>query len=180
LGESVAREFSSVDGLVNNAALATGVGGKSHAEYDIGLWDRVMDINVRGLWLVTRAFGPLLAKSSRGGRIVNLASDTALWGAPQLLAYVASMGAVIAMTRSLARELGKDNITVNAVAPGLVLTESTEYVPEQRHRLYVEGRAISRAQTPDDVVGLALFLLSNAAGFVTGQTVPVNGGFVLN
>lgn len=170
----------SIDGLVNNAALATGVGGKPATEVDIDLFDRVLSINVRGLWLLTRALTPMLARSPKGGRIVNLASDTALWGAPNLIAYVASKGAVLSMTRSFARELGADGITVNAVAPGLVLTESTEYVPEHRHRLYVEGRALSRPQVPDDVTGVIVFLLSDAAGFITGQTLPVNGGFVFN
>src|SRR3546814_3318647 len=82
---------------------------------------------------------------------VNLASDTALWGAPRLVHYVSSKGAIISMTRSLARELGKDGIAVNAIAPGLVLVEATEYVPEERKRHYVEGRAMPRAQMPDDV-----------------------------
>lgn len=179
-GRRLAEDFDAIDGLVNNAALATGVGGKPATEIDPALWDRVMAINVRGLWLVTNALTPLLAASTRGGRIVNLASDTALWGAPNLLAYTASKGAVLAMTRSLARELGTAGITVNAVAPGIVITESTEYVPEHRHRLYVEGRSLARPQMPDDVTGLVAFLLTTSAGFVSGQTIPVNGGFVFN
>jgi NAD(P)-dependent dehydrogenase (short-subunit alcohol dehydrogenase family) len=109
-----------------------------------------------------------------------VASDTALWGAPRLLHYVGSKGAVIAMTRSLARELGPDRISVNAIAPGLVLVEATEYVPAERHQLYVSGRAMQRAQLPEDVTGLVVYLLGDGAGFVTGQLVPVNGGFVFN
>lgn len=179
-GRRLAEIAPVVDGLVNNAALATGVGGKPATEIDVALFDRVLAINVRGLWLVTRALTPLLAASTLGGRVVNLASDTALWGAPNLLAYVASKGAVISMSRSLARELGGAGITVNTVAPGIVKTESTEYVPEQRHRLYVEGRSLSRPQMPEDVTGVVVFLLSSSAGFVSGQIVPVNGGFVFN
>jgi NAD(P)-dependent dehydrogenase (short-subunit alcohol dehydrogenase family) len=177
--EALAERFDRIDGLVNNAALATGIGGKSFEEIDIETWDRVMAVNVRGTWLVTRACAPLLRRG-RSAKIVNIASDTALWGAPRLLHYVASKGAVIAMTRSLARELGPDGIAVNAVAPGLVRVEATQYVPRERHALYETGRAIPRAQHPEDCIGAVLFLLSPAADFVTGQLLPVNGGFVFN
>ncbi|MDF0604855.1 SDR family oxidoreductase [Neisseriaceae bacterium TC5R-5] len=168
-----------VDGLINNAALATGVGGKDLMEHDIELWDRVMTVNVRGSWLVSQAAVPLLAQAAHG-KIVNIVSDTALWGAPRLLAYVASKGALIAMTRSMARELGPQGICVNSIAPGLTRVEATEYVPEQRHRLYEDGRALSRAQYPEDIDGTAIYLLSPLANFVSGQMIPVNGGFVFN
>lgn len=176
---SAADLLGGLDGLVNNAAVATGIGGKTFEEIDLETWDRVMTVNVRGTWLVTRAAAPHLRRSG-AGRIVNIASDTALWGAPLLLHYVASKGAVIAMTRSLARELGPDGVAVNAVAPGLTITEATDTVPAERHRLYVEGRAMARRQLPEDIVGAVVFLLSDAAGFVTGQLLPVNGGFVMN
>ena len=177
-GAKVGAQHGSIDGLVNNGAIATGIGGKTFEEIDIETWDKVMAVNVRGTWLMTKAMAPLLRRSRLGGRIVNLASDTALWGAPRLLHYVSSKGAVISMTRSLARELGPDSIAVNAIAPGLVLVEATEYVPEARKQLYVSGRALPRAQHPDDVTGIVVFLLGQGAGFVTGQLVPVNGGFV--
>jgi NAD(P)-dependent dehydrogenase (short-subunit alcohol dehydrogenase family) len=166
-----------LDGLVNNAAIATGIGGKTLDEIDIETWDRVMTVNVRGTWLVTRAVAPALVASGRG-RIVNVASDTALWGAPRLLAYVASKGAVIAMTRSLARELGPQAIGVTCVAPGILKTWSTEYVPEARHRLYEDGRAVPGPQAPEDVTGTIAFLLSPDALALTGQVMPVNNGFV--
>ncbi len=173
-----ADALGGLDGLVNNGAI-TSSGGKTLDELDIEVWDRVMTVNVRGTWLATRAAARHL-RAAGAGRVVNIASDTALWGAPKLLAYVASKGAVIAMTKSLARELGPDRITVNAVAPGLTLVEATEYVPAERHRLYEEGRAIGRAQLPEDVCGAVTYLLSDAAGFVTGQLLAVNGGFVMH
>jgi NAD(P)-dependent dehydrogenase (short-subunit alcohol dehydrogenase family) len=176
----VAADCGGIDGLVNNGAIATGIGGKTFEEIDIETWDRVMAVNVRGTWLMTKAMAPLLRRSKVGGRIVNIASDTALWGAPRLLHYVGSKGAVISMTRSLARELGPDKIAVNAIAPGLVEVEATEYVPEERRQHYVTGRAMQRLQHPDDVTGAVVFLLGQGAGFVTGQLLPVNGGFVFN
>lgn len=173
-----AEALGGLDGLVNNGAI-TSSGGKDLAALDVEVWDRVMTVNVRGTWLATRAAWPHL-RAAGSGRVVNIASDTALWGAPKLLAYVASKGAVVAMTKSMARELGADGITVNAVAPGLTLVEATEYVPADRHRLYLEGRAINRAQLPEDVCGAVNYLLSAAAGFVTGQLLAVNGGFTMH
>jgi NAD(P)-dependent dehydrogenase (short-subunit alcohol dehydrogenase family) len=176
---SAIAQGGAIDGLVNNAAMATGVGGKTMMEYDIDLWDKVMQVNVRGTWLVSQAAVPLLAQTPHA-KIVNVASDTALWGAPRLMAYVASKGAIISMTRSMARELGPQGICVNAIAPGLTRVEATEYVPAERHQLYEQGRALAGAQHPDDVTGSVLYLLSPLADFVTGQLIPVNGGFVFN
>ena len=173
-----ADALGGLDGLVNNGAI-TSSGGKTLDELDVDVWDRVMTVNVRGTWLATRAAWPHM-RAAGAGRVINVASDTALWGAPRLLAYVASKGAVIAMTRSMAREMGADRITVNAVAPGLTLVEATEYVPAERHRMYEEGRAIQRAQLPEDVCGAVNYLLSDAAGFLTGQLLAVNGGFVMH
>jgi NAD(P)-dependent dehydrogenase (short-subunit alcohol dehydrogenase family) len=172
----IAAREGMVHGLVNNAAIATGIGGPEFDEITIDTWDRVMRVNVRGTWLVTRAMAPLMAGAR--GRIVNLASDTALWGAPRLLAYTASKGAVMAMTRSLARELGPRGIGITAIAPGIMRCEATEYVPEARHRLYEEGRAVPGPQVPEDITDTVLFLLSDGALAVTGQTIPVDAGFV--
>lgn len=176
--DAVGRETGGVlHGLVNNGAIATGIGGIMHDEIEIDSWDLVQRVNVRGTWLMTRDCGPML-KASGSGRIVNVASDTAIWGAPRLLSYVASKGAVISMTRSLARELGPDRVSVTAVAPGILTTESTEYVPEARHRQYSEGRAIPGPQAPGEVCDVVAFLLEEGALALTGQLLPVNNGYV--
>ena len=172
------QAMGGIDGLVNNGAI-TNSGGRTLHELDTATWDRVMQVNVRGTWLMTRACSAALAASGHGA-VVNLASDTALWGAPKLLAYVASKGAVISMTYALARELGESGVTVNAVAPGLTLVEATQYVPEARHRLYRDQRALSRDQMPEDVCGAVVFALSPLARFLTGQVLAVNGGFVMH
>ncbi|MGO2504607.1 MAG: SDR family oxidoreductase [Psychrobacter alimentarius] len=177
--DNVIAQNDQIDGLINCGALATGVGGKNMMDYDEDLWDRVMQINVKGTWLLSKALIPYL-KASSAGKIVNIASDTALWGAPNLMAYTASKGAIISMTRSMARELGEDNICVNCILPGLTIVEATAYVPKQRHDHYVNGRALNRKQYPEDIDGTAVYLLSDLASFVTGQNIPVNGGFVFN
>lgn len=170
-----------LDGLINNAAI-TNSGGKAMEAISEDVWDKVMAVNAKGTWLTTVAAKPHLigASEERGlGRIVNVASDTAMWGAPNLMAYVASKGAIIAMTHSMARELGQSGITVNAIAPGLTVGESTEYVPQARYEHYKNGRAIKREQTADDITAIVMFLLSAESGYITGQVLPVNGGFVM-
>jgi NAD(P)-dependent dehydrogenase (short-subunit alcohol dehydrogenase family) len=177
LGADVAAAEGVLHGLVNNAAIATGIGGIPFEEIEIDSWDRVMRVNVRGTWLMVRACAPLL-RASGSGRVVNVASDTALWGAPRLMSYISSKGAVIAMTRGLARELGPDGVGVTAIAPGILTTESTEYVPQARHDLYQQGRAVPGPQAADTVTGTVRFLLTPEALTLTGQVLPVNMGFV--
>jgi NAD(P)-dependent dehydrogenase (short-subunit alcohol dehydrogenase family) len=176
MAADIARHEGPLHGLVNNAAIATGIGGPEFDAIEPAIWDRVMEVNVRGTWLVTRACAPLLA-AGRSGRVVNVASDTALWGAPRLLAYVASKGAVIAMTRSLAREMGSRGVGVTAIAPGILRNEATEYVPEERHRMYETGRAAPGAMVPEDIAPTVVFLLTPGALALTGQVLPVNNGF---
>ncbi|MFD3561624.1 SDR family oxidoreductase [Streptomyces sp. NPDC058686] len=171
------RDLGPLYGLVNNAALANGVGGKEFQDIDVEVWDRLMAVNARSPWLVSKALYPLFGSP---GRIVNVASDAALYGSPRLAHYIASKGAVIALTRAMARELGDKGITVNAVAPGLTECEATETVPEERHELYRSGRAISRPQEPGDLIGLVAFLLGEESRYLTGQVIAVNGGFTMN
>jgi NAD(P)-dependent dehydrogenase (short-subunit alcohol dehydrogenase family) len=161
------RDLGPLYGLINNAALAN----------DVEVWDRLMTVNARSPWLVSKALYPLFGSP---GRIVNVASDAALYGSPRLAHYIASKGAVIALTRAMARELGDKGITVNAVAPGLTECEATETVPEERHELYRSGRAISRPQEPGDLIGLVAFLLGEESRYLTGQVIAVNGGFTMN
>ncbi|MER7011592.1 3-oxoacyl-ACP reductase family protein [Saccharopolyspora sp. NPDC000359] len=170
-------ELGGAYGVVNNAALADGVGGKYFYDIEPDEFDRIMSVNLRGTWLVSRALYPQL-RAGGAGRILNVASDVAFYGPPRLMHYVASKGAIVAMTRAMARDAGRDGITVNAVAPGITECEATQAVPEERHELYRINRALERAQQPEDLVGAVRFLLSDAAAYITGQTLLVDGGFV--
>lgn len=171
------RELGPAYGVVNNAALADGIGGRYFHEIPEEQWNRVMAVNIRGPWLVASAFYDQMAAAGEG-RIVNLASDVAFYGPPRLAHYVTSKGAVVAMTRAMARDAGSDAITVNAVAPGLTEGEAADRIPAERHELYRSSRAIDRPQRPDDIVGMVSFLLSEHASYITGQTMLVDGGFV--
>jgi NAD(P)-dependent dehydrogenase (short-subunit alcohol dehydrogenase family) len=176
LMELVLKKYGKIDILINNAGiLETGL--KPIDRFLDEDLDRIVETNQKGTMRCMRAAA---RRMQSGASIVNVASDTALWGAPRLMAYVASKGAVIAMTRSMARELGEKRIRINAIAPGLTRVEATEYVPAERHQLYENGRALSGAQQPEDVTGSVVWLLSDLSRFITGQLIPVNGGFVFN
>ena len=173
-GQNIRATEGVVDGLVNNAAIATNVGGDLFEDIQIELFDRVMRVNVRGTWLVTRALSTLFRS---GSRIVNMASDTALWGPPRLLAYITSKGAIIAMTRGMARELGPRGIGIVTVAPGIMKNEATDYVPAARHNEYETRRAVPGPQLPTDIVEIIVFLLSEHALPLTGQVINTDAGF---
>lgn len=171
------EESGPVHGLVNCAALADGVGGKAVHEIPVGDWDRILGVNLRGSFLMTRAIAPLLINAG-GGSIVNIGSDAATNGSANLAHYITSKGGLSALTRASATDLGPHGITVNTVSPGLTVSESAAGVPEKRHLEYQNQRALTREQLPKDIVGLVAFLVGPEATYITGQEILVNGGFV--
>ena len=175
LAAAAQARMGGVDILINNAAIYAGLERAPMEDLDEAVWDRVMAVNVKGLWQVSRALSPLLRQAGAGA-IVNVASATVFSGSPQWLHYVASKGAVIAMTRAMAREMGDDNVRVNVIAPGFTLTEASMNLMEDAASYGVTRGALKRASQPQDMVGAALYLASPLAGFVTGQTLIVDGG----
>jgi len=171
------QAFGRIDILVNNAAIFSTLELRPFENIPVDEFRKVMDVNIMGVWLCARACVPHMRKGGYG-RIVNLASGAPLKGVPLFLHYISSKGAVIAMTRGLAREVGKDGITVNALAPGFTLSENVA-----KHEVHVKQgqitrmtRAIPRDETPEDLVGTVSFLASDDAAFITGQTLVVDGG----
>jgi 3-oxoacyl-[acyl-carrier protein] reductase len=163
-----------IDGLVNSAALL--VGRQAYDQIDLGEWDRMFAVNVRGSFLCARAAAAAMATGERGGSIVNVASETAFTGSHGFVHYVASKGAVISMTRALANELGPYGIRVNCVAPGFVPTPGSEVLGA-----YDPSRTpLGRVMRLDDLLGTFCYLLSDDAAFVSGQTLMVNGGRIPN
>jgi NAD(P)-dependent dehydrogenase (short-subunit alcohol dehydrogenase family) len=162
-----------IDVLVNNAAVYGTVTRSPMEEIDPAEWDLVMGVNLKGPWLMTRAVSPYLPE---GGRVVNLSSATVYSGSENWAHYVASKGGVIALSRVLAKELGRRSITVNVIAPGFTLTEASRGLLEDAESYGVDRGALRRASQPDDIVGAALYLAGPDSGFVTGQTLVVDGG----
>ena len=177
MASETAKAFGRIDILVNNAALFSAIELRPFEKIPPDEWRKVMEVNTLGVFLCCRACVPHM-RNTGSGRIINLASGAPLKGVPLFLHYIASKGAVIAMTRGLARELGKDSITVNSLAPGFTLSENV-----MKHEMHVKlgeitrmTRAIPRDEKPEDLVGAVSFLASDDAAFITGQTLVVDGG----
>ena len=173
-------EFGKIDALVNNAAIFAEISHKRFEDIPDREWGNVMKVNIEGVWRVSKAVVPHMRKR-KYGKIVNVASTTALKGTPMMLHYVSSKGAILAMTKSMAREVGEDNICINAIAPGLVVSDGLVKGGNWSDSWFdnnTNSRAIKRRATPEDMVGTIVFLSSREANFITGQTIVVDGGSV--
>ncbi|HEY4317130.1 MAG TPA: glucose 1-dehydrogenase [Herbaspirillum sp.] len=174
------ERFGRIDILVNNAALFGTVKRKRFEDIESAEWDRMMAVNVRGAFECAKAVSPAM-RSQKYGKIVNIASGTVFKGQTMLLHYVTSKGAIVAMSRSLARELGGDGIRVNTLAPGLVMSESVKANwSADKVQDTVNSRAIKRELTPEDMCGTLIYLCSPESDFVTGQVLVVDGGAVMH
>ena len=176
LGAGVEQSFDRADVLINNAAIFSTLEMRPFDQIPLAEWEQVLRVNVTGPFLCARAVLPLMRRH-KSGRIINMASGAVTLGRPNYLHYIASKAALVGMTRSMARELGNDGITVNAVLPGATYTEIDRktVTPEQKERI-VAMQSISRPQVPEDLVGVMLFLASDASAFMTGQALTVDGG----
>ena len=173
--------FGKIDILVNNAAIFSGLKLKPFNAWTVDEWDRIFAVNVKGMWLCSNAVVPRMAKQGKG-KIVNVSSVTFQLGFTHFLPYVATKGAVVAITRSLARELGDQGTNVNSIAPGLTMSEATKKLTSEHHGMaeaVVSNQCIKRCEEPKDLVGAAVFLSSEKADFITGQNLLVDGGLVM-
>ena len=178
MAQETVERCGSIDILVNNAGLYASLAMRPFTEIPLEEWRQVMDVNVASMFLTCRAVVPVMREQG-GGKIVNISSGTPFRGVPFLLHYVTSKGAIVALTRSLAKELGKDSIHVNCVAPGFTMSDGVKAHPEVVEKLRdvsVAARTIQRDQVPEDVVGAVVYLCGPGSDFVTGQTIVIDGG----
>jgi NAD(P)-dependent dehydrogenase (short-subunit alcohol dehydrogenase family) len=178
MASAAVQRFGRIDGLINNAAYFREVKLTPFEELDPDQWDRIFAVNVKGVWQCCKAVMPAM-REQKHGAIVNIASVVAVAGQPGYLHYVATKGAVLAMTKGLAKECGVHNVRVNVIAPGFVITDATKNRPVEWQQSFLKARAISREQRPDDLVGTALYLMSDLSSFVSGQTLVVDGGHIM-
>jgi NAD(P)-dependent dehydrogenase (short-subunit alcohol dehydrogenase family) len=182
LVDAALGRFGRIDVLVNNAAVFASLKPQRFDDIPETEWDRVMAVNVKGVWNCVRAVTPAM-RAQGGGRIVNVASAIVAKGTAFLLHYVTSKGAVVAMTRALARELGPDGIAVNAIAPGLILSDTVQANPDITSfqlPAIMQARSLKREAFPEDVEGTVVFLASDESAFMSGQTLVVDGGSVFS
>ena len=178
LVEETLERHGRIDVLVNNAGLYASLEMRAFTEIPLEEWNRVLEVNVASMFLTCRAVVPVM-RGQGGGKIVNISSGTPFRGVPFLLHYVTSKGAIVAFTRALAKELGRDSIHVNCVAPGFTMSDGVKSHPEVIEKLRdvsVASRTLQRDQVPEDVVGAVVFLCTPAADFITGQTMVIDGG----
>ena len=181
MAKAAIAKWGRIDGLVNNASLMSVLARRSWFEIPVEEWDRVMAVNLRGIFLCCRAVYEQM-KTQGGGKIVNISSGRVWEGTPNRLHYTTSKAGVIGLTRALAREVGGDNIAVNAITPGFTQSETQmasstgSYVGNRA----AMNKAFNRPQLPDDLVGAVMFLLSDASNYITGQTINVDGGQMMH
>lgn len=175
MAQQVMDAFGRIDILVNNAAIYATIQRKPFFEITEAEWDLVMNVNLKGVWMVSKAIFPFM-KNNGSGKIINISSATVMSGSPNWSHYVASKGGVIGFTRSMAKELGDFHINVNTIAPGFTLTEASLSLMENADKYGIDRGAIKRPSSAEDIVGTALYLASPASDFVTGQTIVVDGG----
>ena len=176
------ERYGRIDGLINNAGIYSSLVPKPFEEIDLDEWRKVYDVNVMGMFLATRAVVPAM-RAAGYGRIVNIASGTPYKGVPFLLHYVTSKGAVVTMTRAIAKEVAGDGILINTVAPGFTMSDGVIANPVQVEKLQeisLKARLIQRDQFPEDIVGAVAFFCSPDADFITGQSLVVDGGAYFN
>ena len=178
MAEATIKWTGRIDGLVNNAAYFREVKLTPFEEISNEIWDRIFDVNVKGIWQCCKGVMPAMREGG-GGSIINISSVVAVAGQPGYLHYVATKGAVLSMTKGLAKECGSAHVRVNAIAPGFVITDATKDRPIDWQQSFLKARAISREERPTDLAGTAVYLLSELSSFVSGQTIVVDGGHIM-
>ncbi len=179
MAEATIKWTGRIDGLINNAAYFREVKLTPFEEISNEIWDRIFDVNVKGIWQCCKGVMPAMREGG-GGSIINISSVVAVAGQPGYLHYVATKGAVLSMTKGLAKECGSANVRVNTIAPGFVITDATKDRPIDWQQSFLKARAISREERPTDLAGTAVYLLSELSSFVSGQTIVVDGGHIMH
>ncbi len=180
MAEDTVAIYGTIDILVNNAAIFYGLKRQSFLDISVEEWDRLMGVNVKGMWLCAKAVAPCM-KRQKNGRIINIGSSVAFMSHFGFAHYLTSKAAIIGLTRSLAGELGEHNITVNNVGPGTIMTEARKvYTSEEAAVEKAQGQLIRRPPVSEDITGMIVYLASDESAMMTGQTVVIDGGVVLH